>query len=81
MPVYEFVCKRCAHAFEELVMGSEGVVCPKCSGSDAEKQFSVFGTGGSGAADVGSAPTAYPNLGGGCGTCGDPRGPGACSMN
>ena len=79
MPVYEFICKRCEHAFEELVLGSESVACPKCRGTQAEKQFSVFGTGST-SASAAESFAAGPGDGG-CGTCGDPRGPGACSMN
>jgi putative FmdB family regulatory protein len=75
MPVYEYVCRRCEHAFEELVLGDERPACPKCSSADLEKKFSVFAAGGeSKAAEDFSGP-------GACGTCGDPRGPGACSLN
>jgi len=73
MPVYEYVCRRCDHPFEELVFGGETPACPKCGGDDPEKQFSVFSAGGEPKADAGGP--------GSCGTCGDPRGPGACSMN
>lgn len=75
MPVYEYVCKRCAHAFEELVMGSERPACPECRSADLEKKFSVFAAGGEG---KGSDDLPSP---GSCGACGDPRGPGACSLN
>ena len=75
MPVYEYVCRRCDHAFEELVLGAERPACPKCGGADPEKKFSVFAAGGeSKSAEAGPDP-------GACGTCGDPRGPGACAMN
>lgn len=68
MPVYEYACKKCGHEFEELVFGDEKPVCPKCKAHALEKKFSVFGT---------QADAPPP----GCGTCGDPRGPGACSLN
>jgi len=68
MPVYEYACRKCGHEFEELVFGDEKPVCPKCKAAKPEKKFSVFGTQGE------PAPP-------GCGTCGDPRGPGACSLN
>ncbi len=71
MPVYEYVCKRCEHPFEELVLGGETPACPKCGSVMLEKTFSVFAAG--------KAQEAPPP--GSCGTCGDPRGPGACSMN
>src|SRR5262245_51694235 len=75
MPIYEYVCSSCEHRFETLVRGSEKPSCPKCQGSDLDKQFSVFGVGGR-STDFGASagPGAY-------GTCGDPRGPGACSMD
>jgi putative FmdB family regulatory protein len=74
MPVYEYVCRRCSHPFEELVFGDEKPVCPRCASAELEKKFSVFAAGGEASTAVESGP-------GGCGTCGDPRGPGACSMN
>ena len=76
MPIYEYVCRDCGEAFEELVFGEERPRCPRCESARAEKQFSAFAVGG------GAAPG--PELGSGpgaCGTCGDPRGPGACSLN
>lgn len=75
MPVYEYVCKRCAHEFEELVSGSERPSCPECKSDRLEKKFSVFAAGGEAR---GSDDFQSP---GSCGTCGDPRGPGACSTN
>lgn len=73
MPIYEYVCTRCQHAFEALVYGSERPRCPQCESQELEKQFSAFAPRGETQPERG-AP-------GGCGTCGDPRGPGACSMN
>jgi len=73
MPVYEYVCRRCTHPFEELVLGSERPACPECGASDPEKRFSAFASpSGNGAPDA-----ADPS----CGTCGDPRGPGACAFD
>ncbi|MFN0008120.1 MAG: FmdB family zinc ribbon protein [Planctomycetota bacterium] len=73
MPVYEYVCRRCAHEFEELVMGGERPACPECRSGDLEKKFSLFAAGGEAGAPEGSFGA------GSCGTCGDPRGPGACA--
>ena len=73
VPIYEYVCSRCRHAFEALVYGSERARCPACSGEELEKQFSAFAAHGETRVD---APPP-----GSCGTCGDPRGPGACSLN
>ncbi len=41
MPIYEYVCKRCGHAFEELIRGDERPACPACGRNDAERQMSV----------------------------------------
>ena len=42
MPMYEFKCKPCDHAFETLVRGASDVPhCPKCRGTTLLKQFSV----------------------------------------
>jgi putative FmdB family regulatory protein len=75
MPIFEYRCRDCDHHFEALVRGSEAPHCPECGETHLDKQLSVFAVGG----PVGtSRPTAAP---GACGTCGDPRGPGACSLN
>jgi putative FmdB family regulatory protein len=76
MPIFEYRCKACDHRFEALVRGSESPSCPACDGVDLAKQHSVFAVGGP-SASVNRMPAAA----GACGTCGDPRGPGACSLN
>jgi putative FmdB family regulatory protein len=75
MPLYEYACKQCNHEFELLVRNAEPPVCPACQGHQLERRLSVFAAHTAGA---GPKPAASP---GACGTCGDPRGPGACSMN
>jgi putative FmdB family regulatory protein len=80
MPVYEYVCQKCAHPFEELVRGDEKVACPKCSTTRVQKKFSTFATSGDAASASDDAGGVMAD-GGGCGTCGDPRGPGSCSTN
>ena len=76
MPVYEFVCRRCEHPFEELVLGSEVPCCPACASEELEKRFSTFAT----RAETAPAPMPAPMpRSTGCGTCGDPRGPGSCA--
>ncbi|MDO8795040.1 MAG: zinc ribbon domain-containing protein [Vicinamibacterales bacterium] len=75
MPLYEYVCQTCAHRFELLVRGSDTPACPTCQGQALERQLSVFA-----AHTAGATPRAAAAAGG-CGRCGDPRGPGACSMN
>ncbi len=73
MPLYEYICNECSHHFELIVHASTIPACPKCETNNLDKQLSAFavsgGDGGFGFADPGE-----------CGSCGDPRGPGACSM-
>lgn len=71
MPIFEYICKDCQHEFEALVLGKDKVECPKCHSKKLAPQLSVFAAGKSNAAN--------PASGGPCGSCGDPRGPGACS--
>lgn len=41
MPLYEYECKSCSHAFETLVFGKEKVECPECGSVKLEKQMSA----------------------------------------
>ena len=36
MPLYEYVCRRCFHPFEELSSHTDVASCPKCAATDAE---------------------------------------------
>lgn len=74
MPIYEFECRTCHHHFETLVRGSEQPECPACHGAELERTLSTFAVGAAGSSGGYAAPAP-------CGRCGDPRGPGACSMN
>ena len=74
MPIFEYVCKECDHQFEALVMGSQKADCPKCHSRKLATQLSVFAV----SAKRPSSPTRSV---GACGSCGDPRGPGSCSMD
>ena len=75
MPIYAYICQECSHHFESLVQGSTMPECPKCRAKNLEKQLTSFAVSGNGGNDdLEGGP-------GGCGTCGDPRGPGACSLN
>jgi len=75
MPIYEYACKECQHEFEALVYGSRKAECPKCASKQLAPKLSVFAVSAPGTSAKSPSPS------GGCGTCGDPRGPGACSMN
>jgi putative FmdB family regulatory protein len=74
MPLFEYVCRGCDAEFETLVRSSEEPECPACHSHDLERRLSVFAAHSGGGAEPLSTA-------GGCGRCGDPRGPGACSMN
>lgn len=74
MPIFEYRCKKCDVAFETLVIGRETPECPTCHGDELERLLSTFAAVTSSGAKTAPVP-------GPCGTCGDPRGPGACSMN
>ncbi|WP_447973142.1 FmdB family zinc ribbon protein [Nitrospira sp. Kam-Ns4a] len=72
MPIFEYICQECNHRFETIVRGSAAPACPVCKATRLEKQWSAFAVGATGVPSSSPAP---------CGTCGDPRGPGACVMN
>jgi putative FmdB family regulatory protein len=74
MPIYEYACRQCGAAFEVLIRGHETPRCPACESADLEKALSTFAVGAGGGTQTARAA-------GPCGQCGDPRGPGACSMN
>ncbi len=75
MPIYEYTCKPCGHAFETLVRSSDVPACPQCASTELVKQLSVTGK-------VGAADAAMPAAAmGPCGACGHPDGPGACRVH
>jgi putative FmdB family regulatory protein len=76
MPLYEYECTGCGHRFEQLSRSGVKPSCPTCQSEAVTKQLSVFAVSTGGGKDVSFSPGP-----GACGTCGDPRGPGACSMN
>lgn len=75
MPLFEYHCKKCDHQFELLVMGSTTPACPECNSKKLEKMLSTFAVNTNGNV---AAREAMP---GPCGSCGDPRGPGACAWD
>jgi putative FmdB family regulatory protein len=71
VPVYEYVCRKCSHPFEELVFGGEEPPCPACRSTEVERVLSVVSIGrGEGSASAAPMPE-------GCGSCGE-RGAGGC---
>jgi putative FmdB family regulatory protein len=77
MPIFEYLCQECQHEFEALVFGRDKASCPKCHSKKLAPQLSVFAVASKGMSAKGSS--AAPSSGA-CGSCGDPRGPGACSL-
>ena len=73
MPIFEYVCQQCHHRFEALVYGKQKPECPKYHATKLDPLLSVFAVAAKGASSA-STPT------GACRSCGDPRGPGACSL-
>ena len=78
MPLFEYECRDCGNHFEYLTRAEQRPSCPTCSSEDLQKLLSGFAvnTNGNGSADAAAGDAV-----GGCGMCGDPRGPGSCSMN
>ena len=74
MPIFEYICQECEHAFEALVLGKDKAACPKCQSKKLAPQLSVFAV--SAKSEAAPARSAGP-----CGSCGDPRGPGSCSLD
>ncbi len=81
MPIYEYRCASCDHQFEKLVRGDARPTCPRCAGAALHRLVSGFAVAAGAqavtrmsAASPGPAPAAG-------GSCGDPRGPGACALD
>lgn len=74
MPIFEYACRSCEHEFEALVFGDEKASCPKCRSKSLAPKLSVFAVSAKGGS------TSSASAMGPCGSCGDPRGPGACSL-
>ncbi len=75
MPIYEYACRSCESEFELLIRSSTEPACPSCESEDLKKLLSTFAVGGKSSTFAARAPS------GGCGSCGDPRGPGSCSTD
>jgi putative FmdB family regulatory protein len=74
MPIFEYICRKCDLQFEVIANANSKTQCPSCKGERLEKQLSVFAAGSKrGQFENTQVPA--------CGSCGDPRGPGSCSLN
>lgn len=66
MPLFEYRCRRCEAAFEELLTSrSAAVACPRCGAADVAKLLSRFA--------VGTEASGRPVEAGPCGACGAPE--------
>lgn len=69
MPLFEYKCRDCGHAFEAFVTRDRPAGCPSCESTNLNKLLSSPGMVGVGSAtDRGQAPS--PGFGG-CGAGGD----------
>jgi putative FmdB family regulatory protein len=76
MPLFEYRCSDCDHAFEVLMRADTKLECPACHGDRLEKQLSVFAVSANGNPRAQQTSGPAP-----CGTCGSPDGPGSCRVN
>jgi len=76
MPLFEYECRGCGRHFEHLTRADRQPECPSCHGQDLQKLLSVFAAHSDSPAKSFAGIPAAP-----CDTCGDPRGPGSCSVN
>ena len=74
MPIFEYRCRECETRFERFVSGEPRVACPECESKRVDRLLSVFAVSN-------GASRSPREIAGACGSCGDPRGPGACSMD
>jgi putative FmdB family regulatory protein len=45
MPIFEYVCQKCHHRFERLVLGPQRPRCPECASMKLERQVEAFAQG------------------------------------
>lgn len=71
MPIYEYLCDKCHHEFEEIVFGSQNPICPDCGSTQTHKLMSrpCCHVNGDGGADGAYAPAPTGGGGGGCAGC------------
>ena len=51
MPLFEYTCHACEHAFELLVRSQDTPRCPQCESENLEKHFSLPKVQGEGSRD------------------------------
>jgi putative FmdB family regulatory protein len=42
MPIFEYVCRKCDHRFESIVLGRKRPKCPQCASGKLERQVEAF---------------------------------------
>lgn len=77
MPIFEYACQNCGKEFETIVLSGQKPQCPKCKSTKLRQKLSVFAVASAGK----TCGAGFAEGDGSCGTCGDPRGPGACSLD
>jgi putative FmdB family regulatory protein len=45
MPIFEYVCQKCHHRFECIVLNGEKPKCPECASRKLERQVEQFAEG------------------------------------
>ncbi len=70
MPIFEFICNKCGHDFEELVMSkSEKIQCPECKSKKVKKQMSTVSFKSSGNYSSSAGPSCSGCTSSNCSTC------------
>jgi putative FmdB family regulatory protein len=70
VPIYEYQCKKCGHAFEKLVRSmsdKSAALCPECGSKKTGKALSAFAVGGQGGSARTPRKSAHQCCGGCCG--------------
>jgi len=76
MPIYEYRCTECSHAFEKLMRRwGDSTSCPACSSTTVEKQISTFAVS-SASSSAPAMDCGAPASGCGASACGG----GTCGM-
>ncbi|MDX9868130.1 MAG: zinc ribbon domain-containing protein [Kiritimatiellia bacterium] len=75
MPIYEYTCSECGHAFEFLArtLNARPGACPACGARRVRKQLSTFAPAAAtpkGCGSCASAPACPASRAGGCGCAG-----------